>query len=51
MILTWTLLAAAWGVLAREYNTGRRNVSALEAGTMWAALAVATLAAVGRLLA
>ena len=40
------VLCAAWGILARELNTGRRNLSRLEAYTFFAVLAVVSVGAV-----
>lgn len=49
-IITWAVLTAGWSVLAREYNTGRKNVTALEGATFFVALGVATAFAVKSLL-
>jgi hypothetical protein len=50
IIVTWIVLSVAWGVLARELNTGRHNLSRLEAQIFFAVLAVATAAAVRAML-
>ena len=51
VILTWTILAVAWGMLAREYNTGRKNITAGEGAAFWAALSVPTWLELCRLVA
>ena len=45
-MLTAVVLCAAWCVLARELNTGRRKLSRLEAYTFFAVLAVVSVGAV-----
>ena len=49
VILTWTILAVAWGMLAREYNTGRRHLTAIEGALFFGALLAATVTAIRNL--
>lgn len=44
-MFAWTVLAVAWGVLAREYNTGRKNITAWEGALFMGALSIATVRA------
>lgn len=45
----WSIISLAWLILAREYNTGRKNLTALEAFTFFAVLGFVTFTAAGRL--
>ena len=39
------MLLFAWGVLAREYNTGRKNITTWEGALFFGALSIATVKA------
>jgi len=45
----WILIGLAAGVLAREYNTGRRHLTAIEGALFFGALLAATVTAIRNL--